>query len=199
MTFLRSRSRLFLLVASLVSAAALAAGCGDDGDAEQGVAPPAQTPQQWAVRLVDWYLRDLNRDLTLLNRLNTPTGIIYITSGNPESVKVVNARFEDLGKCSEKLAQVGPPPPTPQRPRVNTAFRRIFDHFGDACTHYEEVSELMLEAVPLLSSQNEEDQAAGFELVRQLKEPSREGAIAFGRGLDAARREPILRAAGIAA
>ena len=140
------------LVVLLLSLALLAAGCGSKD--ESAVPPPtilpnAESPDEWAGRVVNRLMRPMNKDLQVLSTLNSPQIKIYIESENPTTLRILNNRMTDLGKCSDRLLTIGPPPASAgdikQLKRIDAALHR-------ACPHYVNVSKIVLEAVEMMSS-----------------------------------------------
>ena len=197
MTALVRRSALVLVLALTLGLSAIVAACGGDDEKEADLPPPAETPLQWANRAVDWFLRDISRDLTVLDRLRSPQAFIFLASGEPETLKVVRSRIGDLGRCEEKLEAVGRPPNLQDRPAITKPLLKMHEHWAEACTHYERVSELTLDAVELFESGAQDDHERGVRVFQELKEPTRLGAVAYQRGLDLAVKHPAMRLAGV--
>ena len=170
---------------------ALAAGCGSDDSPAA-----AKTPREWADRLVNRFLRDIDRDLTVLNRLNNLNARVYLESGQPETVEVLEKRLEDLADCSSKLERVGPPP-ADAPPRIRRPLERVHANLERACPEYERFADLLLDAVPLVASANAEEKAKGHALFREAREPSERAALHYARALELGRQQPVLRAAGL--
>ncbi|MDP8910813.1 MAG: hypothetical protein M3M94_01955 [Actinomycetota bacterium] len=183
---MRSMLALALLVA------ALASGCGTDEEAP----PRARTAQQWADRVVDRFLRDMNRDLDAVNKLNNLHVRLYLESGTQETVEVLETRLNDLAECSSKLERVGPPPEAAP-PDVRRPLERVHTSFTRACVQYERLAELLLEALPLVASDDEDEKRQGRELFTEARRPSERAAFHYGRALDIASRQPAFRAAGL--
>ncbi len=195
---IRRRTRIAVALTAIVALAALAAGCGDKKEEKKAdLPPPAQTPLQWANRAVDWFLRPMAKDLQVLDRLRVPGAFIFLATGEPETVRIVDRRMTDLGKCTDKLARVGPPPNLRDRPKITDPLLEMHDDWLEACEHYEKVSELMLDALDLFQRGEEGDQQRAVAIVGQVAEPSRLGAIAYQRGLELAQKHPALRIAGV--
>jgi len=139
-------------IALLFCLALLAAGCGSD---DKSSAPPptilpnAATPDEWAGRIVNRLMRPMNKNLQVLGTLNNPQIKIYIEQENPATLRILKNRMTDLGKCSDRLLTIGPPPADAnnikQLRQVDAALHR-------ACPHYVKVSETVLKAVEMLSS-----------------------------------------------
>ena len=185
-----ARIRISLVTVAL-SLALVATGCGSDDKARA-----AANPQQWANRLVDWFVIEMSEDIAVLDRLRAPGAFLLVLTSD-ESRKVFERRIGGLGKCSERLEEVGEPPDVPSRPAATERLARVYDEFGEACGHYERVSEVLLDAVDLMTQSDPEDQLQGRERLRDAREPSRLAAQSFTRALELAGREPVLRAAGL--
>jgi hypothetical protein len=179
-----------------VSLALLAAGCGSEKDegtttAPLKLLPDAKTSAEWAQRAVRRFLRPLNRDLEVLNTLNTPATRLYITTGQPATLRVIDTRMKDLSRCGDKLVVIGPPP------EQDPEFRGVHDYFRRACRNYEDVADKVLQAVPLLSSGREDVIERGTEVLRDANDPSRRAATLLGRAIEIAQKRPEFRAAGL--
>jgi hypothetical protein len=166
-------------VALLLSLAALGSGCGSK--AESSTPPPtilpnAETPDEWAGRIVNRLMRPMNRDLEVLSTLNNPQIRIYIESQNPTTLNILKNRMTDLGKCSDRLIAIGPPPPDAndirQLKRVDAALHR-------ACPHYVKVSELVLEGVEFMSSGREDVVKRGEQKLEEAGPDSQAAAKAY--------------------
>jgi hypothetical protein len=163
--------------------ALLGAGCGSK---EKSSTPPptilpnAQSPDEWAGRIVNRLMRPMNRDLQVLSTLNSPQIKIYIEQQNPTTVNILKNRMRDLGKCSDRLITIGPPPPDAgdikQLKRVDAALHR-------ACPHYDKVSELVLEAVEFMSSGREDVVARGEKKLEEAGPDSQAAAQAYGEAI----------------
>jgi hypothetical protein len=167
------------LVALLFCLALLGAGCGSE---DKSSAPPptilpnAQNPDEWAGRIVNRLMRPMNRDLQVLSTLNSPQIKIYIEQQNPTTVNILKNRMTDLGKCSDRLLTIGPPPPDAgdikQLKRVDAALHR-------ACPHYVNVSMLVLEAVEFMSSGREDVVKRGEQKLEDAGPDSQAAAKAY--------------------
>lgn len=166
-------------VALLLSLAVLGAGCGSKSESSTPpptILPDAKTPDEWAGRIVNRLMRPMNRDLQVLSNLNSPQIKIFILQQNPATLDVINKRMTDLGKCSDRLITIGPPPKGAvderQLKRVDGALHR-------ACPHYVKVSELVLEAVELMSSGREDVVARGEKKLAEAGPDSQAAAEAY--------------------
>jgi hypothetical protein len=174
------------LVALLFCVALLAAGCGSD---EKSSAPPptilpnAATPDEWAGRIVNRLMRPMQKNLEVLSTLNNPQIKIYIESQNPTTLRILNNRMKDLGKCSDRLLTIGPPPADAgdikQLRRVDAALHR-------ACPHYVNVSETVLEAVEMMSSGREDVVAEGDKKLASAGPDSQKAALAYQQAIQVA-------------
>jgi hypothetical protein len=174
------------LVGLLLCLALLAAGCGSDDKSSTPTTPPptilpnAGTPDEWAGRIVNRLMRPMNRDLQVLSSLNSPQIKIYIESQNPTTLNILKNRMRDLGKCSDRLITIGPPPADAgdikQLRRVDAALHR-------ACPHYVKVSQLVLEAVEFMSSGRPDVVARGEEKLQEAGPDSQAAAQAYGEAI----------------
>jgi len=172
-----------LFLALLFPLALLGAGCGSKKESSlppPTLLPDAKTPDEWAGRIVNRLMRPMNPDLQLLSTLNTPQVKIFILQQNPDTLRVINRRMKDLGKCSDRLITIGPPPSgashTPQLRRVDRALHR-------ACPHYVKVSEIVLEAVALLTSGREDVVARGEQKLAEVGPDSKAAADAYAEAI----------------
>jgi hypothetical protein len=173
-------------VALLFCLALLAAGCGSD---DKSSAPPptilpnAATPDEWAGRIVNKLMRPMNKDLQVLGTLNNPQVKIYIESENPTTLRILNNRMTDLGKCSDRLLTIGPPPADAgdikQLRQVDAALHR-------ACPHYVKVAATVLEAVEMLSSGREDVVAEGDKKLASAAPDSQAAAEAYQQAIQVA-------------
>ena len=169
----------------------VAAGCGgSDEEAATTVAsvPPAKTQAAWIDRLVNRFLLDMQKNLNVVNGLRSTQAIINIRTGNETTLRVLTERMTDLGKCSQKLARVGPPPAS------EAPLDRIYDHFGKSCPYYERIASAALKAVPLLSSRDPDDVAEGEQEFAKIPGPSFEAARQFSAALDLLEANNLLQA-----
>lgn len=168
-----------------------AAGCGgSDEEAATTVAavPPAKTQAEWIDRLVNRFLLDMQKNLNVVNGLRSSQAIINIRTGNETTLRVLTERMTDLGKCSQKLARVGPPPAS------EAPLGRIYDHLGKSCPYYERIASAALRAVPLLSSREPEDVAAGEKEFAKIGGPSFEAARQFAAAIELLEANNLLQA-----
>jgi len=59
---------------------------------------------------VNRLMRPMNKNLQVLGTLNNPQIKIYIEQENPTTLRILKNRMTDLGKCSDRLLTIGPPP-----------------------------------------------------------------------------------------
>ena len=180
----------------LLSLSLVAAGCGSDKKATTTTAPlkllpDARTSAEWAQRIVQRFLKPLNRDLQILNNLNTPAVRFYIATGQKTTLRIVKTRMNDLSHCTDKLVVIGPPP------REDPEFQGINEYFRQACKSYEDVAAKVQEAMPLLSSGRGDVVDRGDDILHQANRPSRRAATLFGRAIKIAQKRPEFRAAGL--
>ena len=166
-------------IALLFLLALLGAGCGSKDESSTPpptILPDSKTPDEWAGRIVNRLMRPMNRDLQVLSNLNSPQIRIYIESENPTTLDVINKRMTDLGKCSDRLITIGPPPSDAvdvrQLKRVDAALHR-------ACPHYVKVSAVVLEAVEFMSSGREDVVKRGEKKLEEAGPESQAAAKAY--------------------
>jgi hypothetical protein len=165
----------------------LAAGCGG-GEDEQPPLPqvrPAKTEAEWANRLVSRFLGPIERDLQVVAALPAPDIQLGLYSGDAGTIELVDKRMKDLGQCSYKLARVGRPPKRRLKP--------IQTDFSLACGEYERLAGIVLDAVPLLTSDDPAKKRRGRERFAGVREPTRLGARHFGRALRRIQKDKTLR------
>jgi hypothetical protein len=179
----------------LVTLALVAAGCGSKKEAATTTAlpilPDAQTSDVWAQRVVRRFLAPLNQDLEVLNGLNSPQIRLYLASGNPTTVKVVNRRMNDLQHCTDKLVTIGPPTSDDEQ------FQRVDRLFHTACAHYEDVAKTVLDVVPKLASGRTDVIQVGQQELRKSIPVSAAAAGALKKALAIAQKRPEFRNAGL--
>ena len=173
-------------IALLFCLALLAAGCGSD---DKSSAPPptilpnAATPDEWAGRIVNRLMRPMNKNLQVLGTLNNPQIKIYVEQENPTTLRILKNRMTDLGKCSDRLLTIGPPPAAAnnikQLRQVDAALHR-------ACPHYVKVSETVLKAVEMLSSGREDVVAEGDKKLASAAPDSQAAALAYQQAIQVA-------------
>ena len=162
------------LVLLLLSVALLASGCGSEE--KSASLPEAATTQEWATRIVNRLFRPMNRDLETLATLNNVQTKLYIQQGNQDTLDVLDERMTDLGKCTERLDVIGPPPEADER---IDRLRRLEARLRTACEHYVKVSEQVLVAVELLSSGRSDVIPRGEQKLREAVPDATAGAKAY--------------------
>lgn len=188
-----ARRTLALLALPLVLAAA---GCGSKKDAAETSTASSPTRVNanefvYAQRVVDLYLRGLNRDLNVLNSVNAPEIRIYLANRNKETVTELERAMHDLHVCMGKLDRVGAPPAgRPDLARIDAKLRA-------ACSDYERISDIVLEAAPHLERTSEGEQKQGVAILRRATPPSRAAALAFAQALKLMEVRPEFLRAGI--
>ncbi|TMK33317.1 MAG: hypothetical protein E6G64_04605 [Actinobacteria bacterium] len=175
--------------------AVLTAGCGSKKSSTPKpvgpVLPAAQTADEWALRVVNIFLRPLNKDLNVVTNFNNPQIQLFIASQNPTTLRIIKNRMNDLNRCSAKLIQIGPPPKG--HPQLDT----IDNDFHKACVEYEKVADVLQRATPLLASGRTDVMAEGAKMVRGVKDASGRAADNFANGLRIAQGLPEFRRAGL--
>jgi hypothetical protein len=184
------------LLLLLLCAAVVAGGCGSSNKQSKpppptNVLPSAKTPDEWAARIVNRFLRPLNKDLQVLNGLNSPEIRLYIASQNPTTIRILNQRLRDLQQCSAKLVAIGPPPVG------RSALTRVNAHLTRACTDYVHVAQTLLKAVEFLTSGRTDVIRRGEELARSAHAPSGRAANQLIAGIRIAQNLPEFRRAGL--
>jgi hypothetical protein len=177
------RSTRLVYPALLLLVALLGAGCGSD---EKGSSPTitllpnAQTPDEWAGRIVNRLMRPMNRDLQVLSTLDDPQIKIYILEANPETLRIIDNRMKDLGKCSDRLIAIGPPPSMAGDIRQ---LRRVDGALHEACPHYVNVADVVLEAVDLMSSGRDDVVERGEKKLAEAGPDSKAAADAYAEAI----------------
>jgi hypothetical protein len=178
-----------------VSLALLAAGCGSKKEAATTSAipilPNVRTSDEWAQRIVNRFLTPVNKDLQVLNGLNSPQIQIYIASGNKTTLGVIDRRMTDLTHCTDKLVTIGPPTTDDEQ------FQRVDRLFHSSCRNYEKVAAAVLDAVPLLSSGRTDVIQEGQERLRKVIPASEAAARDFQKAIKIAQTRPEFRNAGL--
>jgi hypothetical protein len=179
----------------LVGLALLASGCGSKKEAATTstipILPDVQTSDQWAQRVVNRFLTPVNKDLQVLNGLNSPQIQIYIASGNKTTLGVIDRRMADLTHCTDKLVTIGPPTSDDDQ------FQRVDRLFHSACRNYEQVAAAVLDAVPLLSSGRTDVIQEGQKRLRKMIPVSEAAARDFQKAIKIAQTRPEFRNAGL--
>jgi hypothetical protein len=182
-------------VAALLVAVFLLAGCGSKKSAsptttEPNVPQAAQTSDQWAQRVVDWFMRPLSADIAVINSFDNPQVRLYVQSGNQQAIETINARMNDLKRCGNHLIRVGPPPGN------DRTLTQIDDHLRKACAAYTEVADTLLQATKLLSSSGEQDKVAQ-DALKGIGAKTRRAALELTAGIKLAQARGDFRRAGL--
>ena len=109
--------KLRVLIVLLLSAT-LVAGCGSKSNSASpqttwtvpNVPPAAQTSDQWASRMVDWFLRPLSPDLAVVGNFASSQVRFYIETQNQQALETIYAR-----RRSPLSAGARTPPPGSRR------------------------------------------------------------------------------------
>jgi hypothetical protein len=155
------------------------------------VLPAARSPQEWADRIVNIFLRPIDKDLNVVTNFNNPQIQLYIASGNPTTLQIINKRMNDLKRCTAKLTQIGPPP------RHRVPLKRINDHLHKACVDYEKVADTLQQATPFLASGRTDVIQEGQKRVRSAKPASGRAADNYAAAIRIAQGLPEFRRAGL--
>ncbi len=183
---------LALLVTTL-----LLAGCGAKGKSASppttvpNGTPAAQTSDQWASRVVDWFLRPLSADLPVIGSFSNAQVLFYIETGNQQALSTINTRMNDLQRCADHLVRVGPPPGNVQ------ALSEIDNHLHRACTAYAQVGATLLRATELLRSGKKDQIAKGQSALRGLGTTTRLAAVELTAAVKLAQARGDFRRAGL--
>jgi len=181
----------------LLLAATLAAGCGSKSKSASttttvsNLPPAAQTSDQWASRVVDWFLRPLNPDLAVVGNFANSQVRFYIETQNQQALNTIYARMSDLQRCDEHLARVGPPPGDDQQ------LKAIDSHFRQACTAYAKVGATLTQATRLLSSGKQDQVAKGEQALNGIGATTRKAAVELTAGVKLAQQRGEFRRAGL--
>jgi hypothetical protein len=179
-----------------LAATLLVAGCGSKKSASptttaSNAPQPAQTSDQWAHRVVDWFLRPLSADLPVIQNFTNSQVLLYIQTGNQQTIETINARMNDLKRCGNHLVRVGPPPGDDQ------ALKRIDERLRSACAAYTEVATTLLEATRLLSSGKSDQRAEGQDALKGIGAKTRSAATALTAAIKLAQARGDFRRAGL--
>jgi hypothetical protein len=173
----------------------VAAGCGsnkkESATTLPHVLPTAKTPDEWATRVVNRFLRPLNQDLQVVSNFNNPQIRLFIASGNPTTLRIIDTRMRDLQRCNAKLVTIGPPPAN-QPKLTNVSF-----HFRRACPDYEQVAAKLLEATKFFGSGRSDVITRGEDVARSARAASGRAANEFAAGVKIAQTLPEFQRAGL--
>ena len=184
--------RAFLV---LLCAVVLLTGCGSKKQTATipigPVLPAATTRQEWADRIVNIFLRPLNKDLAVVSSFNNPQIRLYIASQNPTTLRIIKNRMNDLMRCSNKLVQIGPPPGNDPK------LKSIDEKFHNACDDYVVVAKALQDATPLLASGRTDVMAEGEKRIRAVKDESGRAGNNFVAAVKVAQNLPEFQRAGL--
>jgi hypothetical protein len=188
--------KLSVLIGLLLTTLLLA-GCGSKKSATPttttvpNVPAAAQTSDQWASRVVDWFLRPLSPDLLVVGNFANSQVRFYIETQNQEAIQTIYARMNDLQRCDDHLTRVGPPPGNDQQ------LKQIDNHFHKACAAYARIGATLTHATRLLSSGKQEQVAQGEESLRGIGATTRSAALELTAGVKLAQGRGDFRRAGL--
>jgi hypothetical protein len=176
----------------------LVAGCGSKKSAAPpttttvpNVPPPAQTSNQWAQRSVDWFLRPLSPDLLVVGNFANSQVRFYIETQNQQALQTIYKRMNDLQRCGDHLARVGPPPGDDQQ------LKEINTHFHQACAAYAKIGATLTRATTLLSSGKQEQVAKGEQALNGIGVTTRNAAVQLTAAIKLAQARGEFRRAGL--
>ncbi len=181
----------------LLLATTLVAGCGSKSKSAPptttvpNVPQPAQTSDQWAHRVVDWFLRPLSSDLVVVGNYANPQVRLYIETGNQQALQTIYVRMNDLQRCDDHLTRVGPPPGNDQQ------LTQIDRHFHQACAAYVKVGATLTRATRLLSSGKQDKIAQGEQALNGIGKTTRSAAVELTAGVKIAQGRGDFRRAGL--
>jgi hypothetical protein len=179
----------------LLCAVVVLAGCGSGNKNASPppptILPPAESEQEWAQRIVDGFLRPLNKDLTVVNGLRDTTSIIYLGNQNKTTLRVVGHALDDLEQCQNKLLAIGPPPPQSGR------FERVNAKFKAACAGYVPTARKLKQAVLYWSSGRTDVMPKGFAIYRSAAKVANTAGANYLAGVRIAQKLPEFRRAGL--
>ncbi len=181
----------------LLLMATLVAGCGSKSKSTaptttaSNLPPAAQTSDEWASRVVDWFLRPLNPDLAVVGNFANSQVRFYIETQNQQALNTIYARMSDLQRCDDHLLRVGPPPGDDQQ------LKAIDSHFRQACTSYVQVGATLARATKLLSSGKQGQVASGEQALRGIGPTTRKAAVELTAGVKLAQQRGEFRRAGL--
>ncbi|HEX9379115.1 MAG TPA: hypothetical protein VF872_05945 [Gaiellaceae bacterium] len=187
--------KLSVLVALLLTTLVVA-GCGSKKSTTPtttvpNVPPAAATSDQWASRVVDWFLRPLSPDLLVVGNFANSQVRFYIETQNQQALRTIYARMNDLQRCDDHLTRVGPPPGNDQQ------LKKIDNHFRQACAVYTKIGATLARATRLLSSGKQDQVAKGEEALRGIGATTRSAAVELTAGIKLAQGRGDFRRAGL--
>jgi hypothetical protein len=183
----------------LVLTTTLVAGCGSKSKSASptttstvpNVPPAAQTSDQWASRVVDWFLRPLSPDLLVIGNFANSQVRFYIETQNQQALQTIYARMNDLQRCDDHLTRAGPPPDNDQQ------LKMIDRHFHRACTIYAQIGATLSRATKLLSSGKQDQVTKGEDALRGIGTTTRNAAVELTAGIKLAQKRGDFRRAGL--
>jgi hypothetical protein len=179
----------------LLCVVALLAGCGSGSKQSAPtmvtVLAPADSEQEWASRVVDRFLRPMNKDLQVVNGLSNPQTVIYLGSGNKTTLNVVNQALDGLAQCQTRLRTIGPPPPQ------SGPFERVNTHLQKACAKYVPTAKTLKKAVFYWSSGRTDVTAQGFGIYRSAARDANAAGAHYLAAIKIAQNLPEFRRAGL--
>ena len=182
----------------LLLTATLVAGCGSKSKSSTppttsvaNVPQAAQTSDEWAHRVVDWFLRPLNPDLLVVGNFANSQVRFYIETQNQQAIQTIYTRMNDLQRCGDHLTRVGPPPSGDQQ------LTQIDGHFHRACEAYAKVGATLVQATKLLSSGKQDKVAQGERTLNGIGITTRSAAVELTAGVKIAQGRGEFRRAGL--
>ena len=181
----------------LLLATALVAGCGSKSKSASttttasNLPAAAQTSDQWASRVVDWFLRPLSPDLAVVGNFANSQVLFYIQTQNQQALTTIYARMNDLQRCDDHLTRVGPPPGDDQQ------LKAIDGHFRQACSVYAQIGATLSRATRLLSSGKQDQVAKGQDVLKGIGASTRRAALELTAGVKLAQQRGDFRRAGL--
>jgi hypothetical protein len=151
------------------------------------------TPQQYASGVVDRLLRPLNKDLSVLNALNSPDIRLYLLTAQPTTVRILKRRLLDLRACADRLDRIGSPPDDPP------GLARIDEKLRSVCEHYGRVASKLLAAVAQLGSSDPAVKKKGAAVFSSVFDESKQGSLALRDAIALMQAQPAFRRAGVRA
>src|SRR6266516_5778208 len=173
--------KLSVLVALLLTTLVVA-GCGSKKSTTptttaSNLPPAAQTSDEWASRVVDWFLRPLNPDLAVVGNFANSQVRFYIETQNQQALNTIYALMNDLQRCDDHLTRVGPPPGNDQQ------LKKIDNHFRQACAVYAKIGATLSRATRLLSSGKQDQAAKGQDALKGVGAKTRRAALELTAGI----------------
>ncbi len=187
--------KLSVLIALLLTTLVVA-GCGSKKSTTPtttvpNVPPAATTSDQWASRVVDWFLRPLSPDLLVVGNFANSQVRFYIETQNQQALQTIYARMNDLQRCDDHLTRVGPPPGNDQQ------LKKIDNHFRQACAVYAKIGATLSRATRLLSSGKQDQVAKGEDALHGIGATTRSAAVELTAGIKLAQGRGDFRRAGL--